>query len=103
MSPRAKKTPTSWRTVPLPRGWRTRIRPRILTRDPTCQLRTHCWGAPSVDVDHIGDPDDHSDRNLRGVCERCHDHRSGQQGAAASNANRPKRQRPTDGRHPGLA
>lgn len=102
MTPRKPTPPTAWRTAPLPRGWATRIRPRILRRDPTCTLRTHCWGAASTEVDHIGDPTDHSDENLRGVCKACHAHRTGQQGAAAANANRPRRLRPTDGRHPGL-
>ncbi|MDG4768842.1 hypothetical protein, partial [Solwaraspora sp. WMMD792] len=88
MDPRPRKTPSQWRTAPLPRGWRTRIVPRILRRDRTCTLRTHCRGAQSTEVDHIGDPEDHGDHNLRGVCSRCHAHRTGQQGAAASNAAR---------------
>jgi len=83
-----------WRTVPLPPGWDTVIRPRILKRDPTCMLRTHCWGARSTEVDH-GDlgPDVHSDDNLRGVCSRCHGHRTGRQGAAAMHAARHSRLR----------
>lgn len=96
-----KASPTEWRTTPLPKGWRARIRPRILKRDPTCKLRTHCYGAASVEVDHIGDNADHDDANLRGVCKECHAHRTGQQGAAASIAARPTRQRPAP-RHPGL-
>jgi len=89
-----------WRTVPLPKDW-PRIRARILRRDPTCTLRTHCWGAPSAEVDHIGDPADHSDANLRGVCARCHAHRTGRQGGHASAAKRGTRKRPVP-RHPGL-
>ncbi|GGK89311.1 hypothetical protein GCM10012284_24110 [Mangrovihabitans endophyticus] len=101
MPPARKHTP--WRTVPLPPDWASEVRPRILARDPRCRLRTHCWGARSVEVDH-GDlgPDDHSDANLRGVCARCHAHRTGQQGASAANERRPKRLRPRDGRHPGI-
>jgi len=102
MNPRPTKPPTAWRTAPLPRGWATRTRPRILRRDPTCTLRTHCTGADSTEVDHIGDPTDHGDDNLRGVCTRCHAHRTGQQGAAAANEAKPKRLRPADSRHPGL-
>ena len=94
-------SPTQWRTVPLPKGWSTRTVPRILRRDPQCTLRTHCQGARSVEVDHIGDPADHDDSNLRGVCKRCHAHRTGQQGAAAANARRPTRLRPPPP-HPGL-
>lgn len=91
----------AWRTSPLPPNWH-RIRARILTRDPHCKLRTHCWGAPSTEVDH-GDngPDDHSDANLRGVCTTCHGHRTGQQGATAAHAQRGTRNRPT-APHPGI-
>jgi len=94
-------TSREWRTVPLPPGWKTRIVPRILRRDPRCRLRTHCWGAKSTEVDHIDDPADHSDANLRGVCSRCHAHRTGQQGAAAMHARRPRRER-RPAPHPGL-
>src|SRR6478609_1100104 len=66
-----------WRTVPLPPEWDRVIRPRILKRDPSCKIRTHCWGAASTEVDHIGDPSDHGDDNLRGTCERCHSDRTG--------------------------
>src|SRR5690349_3683691 len=92
-----------WRTVPLPPDWDRVIRPRILARDKTCRLKINCWGAPSTEVDH-GDngPDDHSDGNLRGVCTSCHARRTGQQGAAAANAARPKAKRARDTRHPGL-
>jgi len=92
-TPRRRGT-REWRTVPLPPGWDAVIRPRILHRDPTCMLRTHCWGAKSTEVDHIDDPADHSDDNLRGVCTRCHAHRTGQQGAAATHAKRSRRLRP---------
>jgi hypothetical protein len=91
----------SWRTTPLPPGWQTTIRPRILRRDTTCQLRTHCWGAPSTEVDHIDDNDNHDDDNLRGVCTQCHAHRTGQQGAEAAHAKRPTKTRPRP-RHPGI-
>jgi 5-methylcytosine-specific restriction protein A len=91
----------AWRTTPLPPNWQSDIRPRILTRDPRCQLRTHCWSAPSTEVDHIGDPNDHTDNNLRGVCTTCHGHRTGQQGNAAMQAKRPTARR-TPPRHPGI-
>ena len=101
MAPRNTTPRTEWRTSPLPKGW-AKIRLRILRRDPHCTLRTHCWGSASNEVDHIADPSDHSDANLRGVCSTCHAHRTGQQGAAAANANRPSRLRPAP-QHPGLA
>src|SRR6187402_2263766 len=92
-TPRPRGT-REWRTVPLPADWDRVIRPRILKRDPTCKLRTHCWGAASTEVDH-GDAgaNVHDDSNLRGVCTKCHAHRTGQQGAAAMIANRHNRLR----------
>ena len=95
------KPPTAWRTTPLPADWPT-IRARILDRDPRCRIRTHCWGAPSVDVDHIDNPTDHSDDNLRGACETCHDARSATQGADAARNKRQAAARRTAKPHPGL-
>ncbi len=92
---------TAWRTTPLPHNWPT-IRARILERDPRCKIRTHCWGSPSVDVDHIGNPDNHDDNNLRGACEACHDARSAGQGADAAKAKRARAIGRTTPRHPGL-
>ena len=85
-----------WRVSPLPPGWYGEggIRERVLARDPTCQLMTHCKGAPSEQVDHKGSADDHRLHMLRGVCVPCHRHRTGEQGAAASHAARPRRARP---------
>ena len=62
--------------------WR-KLRERILARDPVCVL---CWRAPSTQCDHIvpkskGGTD--SDANLRGICRRCHDSKSGLEGQAA--------------------
>lgn len=94
---------SSTRTTELPPGWRTRICPRILARDPTCALRLPGCTVVSTEVDHIGDKHDHSDENLRGLCSPCHTQVTQQQAAkarAASRARKP-RQRPTQ-RHPGL-
>ena len=93
----------TWRTVALPPGWYGRggVREQVLLRDPVCMLRTHCRGAPSEQVDHMGAADDHRLHMLRGVCIPCHAHRTGQQGATASNAMRHRRARPVP-RHPGL-
>jgi 5-methylcytosine-specific restriction protein A len=63
--------------------WRT-LRARILERDPVC---TVCEAAPSTQVDHRIPKHrggDDSDGNLRGVCRRCHDRKTGQEGQAAS-------------------
>lgn len=92
--------PTSRRSAPLPRNW-NRVRARILRRDPDCTLRINCCGAPSTEVDHIGAPGDHGDENLRGVCRSCHATRTGQQGAAVTNAKRLSRKRPPEP-HPGI-
>ena len=89
----------SRRTSPLPPNWRS-IRAAILKRDPTCRLRTHCDGAPSTEVDHIGHPDDHTPGSLRGVCRRCHASRTGKQ-AASARSTKYDRRRPVE-RHPGL-
>ena len=86
------------RRSPLPKDWNRRIRPRILRRDPTCQIAypdicTHA----STEVDHIGADDDHTDGNLRGVCHDCHKRRTGQQARSVQ----PNRKRPPE-QHPGL-
>jgi len=67
--------------------WRTRIRPRILRRDPICRCSmADCpvhrgWDGctrPSTDVDHIvpkpngGD----DDANLQGLCHECHSYKT---------------------------
>lgn len=95
----------SARTVPLPKGW-AKIRARILKRDgyacvePISVDGTLC-GRPATDVDHIGDPADHSDRNLRALCAGHHKVRSSRQGGLAAATRRPPRHRPPE-RHPGL-
>lgn len=96
--------PRSARTVPLPPDWPD-IRARILARDGhACTWRDHYQrrcGAPATDVDHIGDPADHSDTNLRALCSTHHKRRSASQGGKAAAAKRRPRRRPT-GPHPGL-
>jgi 5-methylcytosine-specific restriction enzyme A len=73
----------------LPHDWPKR-RARILRRDPIC-LR--CHSAPSTDADHIGDPLDHSEANLQGLCHPCH--------VLVTIDRRPTRRRP-DEPHPGM-
>jgi 5-methylcytosine-specific restriction protein A len=70
----------SARRATLPVNWAA-VRRRILRRDPTCRL---CFRRSSAEVDHIADPHDHSDGNLRGACAPCHATRSALQGAQAS-------------------
>jgi 5-methylcytosine-specific restriction endonuclease McrA len=93
----------SARTVRLPKGW-AKIRARILKRDGhACTWDTpsgRCMG-PATDVDHIGDPNDHSDTNLRSLCRQHHRTRSSQQGGLAAAAKRIPRRRPPE-KHPGL-
>jgi hypothetical protein len=80
----------SWRTAPLPRNW-PNIRGKVLKRDPYCQ-----WGllpddgAPylscaerSIQVDHMGGPDDHRPEMLRGICVVHHQERTARQGVVA--------------------
>lgn len=94
----------SARTTPLPRNWPA-IRRRILKRDGyTCTNLNHLGqrcGQPATDVDHIGDPTDHSDANLRSLCTACHKRRSSSQGGKAAAAKRIPRKRPAE-KHPGL-
>jgi 5-methylcytosine-specific restriction protein A len=82
----------STRRATLPHDWPAIVR-RILRRDPSCQLAypdswhtahgpTTCAGR-STEVDHIGNPGDHTPGNLRGVCSPCHRRRTQAQSAAA--------------------
>jgi hypothetical protein len=88
----------------LPTNWYTEIRPAVLERDGyrcTAPLRdeTRC-PEPGTDVDHIGDPNDHSLPNLRLLCSWHHDRKSSAQGNAARLRPPPLR-RPAE-KHPGL-
>lgn len=58
----------STRKQRLPRDW-TRRRALVLKRDPTCRV---CDAEPSAEVDHVDRGDDHSLKNLQGICEDCH-------------------------------
>lgn len=80
------------RRATLPPDWPA-IAARTLRRDRTCQLAypgtwhtrhgpTRCAGRSS-EVDHIGDPSDHTPGNLRGVCAPCHRRRTQAQSASA--------------------
>jgi 5-methylcytosine-specific restriction enzyme A len=100
---------SSWRSVPLPPGWR-RISQDVIKRDLVCQ-----WGSIPEDgaewgscneicreADHIGDASNHSMGNLRGLCKFHHAKRTASQGVAGRariRSSRP-RARPVE-RHPG--
>ena len=85
------------RRASLPPDWR-KIRARILRRDPLCRLAYDdiCEGR-SVEVDHIGEADDHRLHMLRGVCTPCHKRRTQQQ-AQEARPSRARLQEPHPGR-----
>jgi 5-methylcytosine-specific restriction protein A len=89
----------SRRAADLPKDWKKR-HDYILARDPICMLRTHCHGALSEEVDHIGQRTDHRLHMLRGACTPCHTHRTQAQAQAARGAG-PTRRRPVE-QHPGI-
>ena len=95
--------PNSWRTTPRPRGWK-KIRARIFKRDGyQCTWIENGVRCPAAgtDCDHIDDPEDHSDANLRTLCGPHHRRRTGVQANQARWVQRKPRERPAE-RHPGL-
>lgn len=99
---------TSNRAEELPPGWRTIIRPRILARDGwQCvairgDTETRCV-AEATDVDHIGDPMDHTDDNLQSLCDWHHKRKTNGADRRARDATswRQSARHPTEA-HPGL-
>lgn len=80
----------------LPRNWK-HIRERVIARDGRfCVL----CGQPGNHVDHIEPGDDHSLSNLRVLCVRCHDIKSGSEGGTAKARNWRKNARFDKGDHP---
>lgn len=98
----------SRRTVPLPAGWYSRIRPRILKRDGRlCQWPTAVGicGRRATHVDHrtpahLGGTDD--DDNLWSLCAAHHAHKTAHEAASEAARIRAKRYRPPEP-HPGMA
>ena len=96
----------STRRERLPANWAV-IRKRILRRDSDRCTHRHeglrC-DEPATEVDHIRPGDDHSDTNLRSLCEWHHQKKSSSEGGAARaavyrrNNNKFRRSEP----HPGL-
>ncbi len=92
LAPCPDHTPPPWqgsnRRAELPSDWTSTTR-RVLADQPVCTLAyPGTWstrrglarcGVRSTEVDHIGDPQDHSRDNLRGVCSACHRRRTQQQ------------------------
>lgn len=110
----SRRAGASWRRSPLPRGWE-RIRAQVLARDGyRCTFvgsdGVRCPSSKSnpiggrLEVDHVGDRDDHSLANLRTLCAYCHAQRTAQQAAEARRqagvGYRPRARQPE--RHPGL-
>jgi 5-methylcytosine-specific restriction protein A len=96
----------SWTTSPrrsqLPADWPA-IRRRILQRDShrcTWIDNNRRCPEPATDVDHIGNPSDHTDNNLRSLCGWHHRRRTAMQGVAARQ--QPITQRRPSERHPGI-
>lgn len=75
----------------LPPDW-AKLRQRILRRDGHRCTHTDNYGArcsdPATDVDHITPGNDHSESNLRSLCDFHHKKKSGAEGARAAAANR---------------
>jgi hypothetical protein len=71
-----------WRSTPLPPDWPAIVK-RIKARDPLCVM---CLAigrqTPTTDIDHIGDPSDHRDEMLRGLCAWHHGKRTSKQANA---------------------
>lgn len=91
----------------LPADWE-RIRRRIHRRDGSqCQVRLSTGAfclSPATDVDHIRRGDDHSEDNLRCICDYHHKAKSSSEGGRAYQAkiNRSKAKFRRPEQHPGL-
>lgn len=109
-----KKDPTSWRTTPRPRGWKTTLVPKIKARDQgqctwiesepdgghwTMKGHPDQCPNPGRDVDHIGPPDNHHIDNLRLLCAQHHKVRSAKQAVEARTPRPPRTRTPAP--HPG--
>lgn len=96
----------------LPPNWSALVK-QVLASQPGCQIayagrwagRTgmmQCGGA-ATEVDHIGDPGDHTPGNLRGVCTPCHRRRTEQQAKDAAKVQQSKSVHPAaHATHPAL-
>jgi 5-methylcytosine-specific restriction protein A len=93
------------RRTSLPATWGS-IRAAVLERDGRqCTYyydgSVRCIVTTHLEVDHIGDRDDHSMVNLRTLCHEHHKERTQRQ-AQEARARLPRRERPKDTKHPGM-
>lgn len=111
-----KPDPTSWRTAPRPKGWKSQIIPEIKRRDGgrctwivglenggswTMWADVRRCPNRGTDVDHMGEPHDHRIEMLRLLCEPHHDTDSSRRANAAKRL-KAQQSRRTPPRHPGL-
>ena len=82
----------------LPLGWERRRQQALRDCGHMCQS-PGCVDSAS-EVDHIIPGDDHSRRNLQGLCDYHHKLKSSSEGHAAKRRMRELKRRPV-GRHPG--
>jgi hypothetical protein len=78
----------SARRAQLPSGW-ARIRRRVLERDGyrcTWLVEWQRCSKAATDVDHVRDPHDHRESNLRSLCAYHHARKSAAEGVAARRA-----------------
>lgn len=82
-------TSATQRRTELPADWYSTIRPAVIARDSgRCRWIEGGQRCPErgTDVDHVGDPHDHSLTNLRLLCADHHRRRTSAQGHAAKRA-----------------
>ncbi len=95
---------TSDRKGRLPDDWETVVRPAVLRRcggrcEKLLKSGARC-PRPATDVDHKVPGDDHSMRNLQGLCGHHHAQKSAREGNQARRQASGKKKRPTES-HPG--
>lgn len=94
---------TSSRRDRLPEDWDQRRRAVLARCGGRCEAYVRGGGRcphRATDVDHKRPGDDHSMRNLQGLCSTHHGIKSSREGAAARRALRALRRRPPED-HPG--
>lgn len=97
---------SSSRRADLPANWEA-IRRQVLARDggrcvKSMRDGTRCPTREGLEVDHIGDPQDHDEANLQTLCRWHHRQKTqAESGAARRRRPRERRARPAES-HPGL-
>lgn len=91
---------SSTRSTDLPDDWEE-LRSLVLQEAGwICQIGLPDCLTEANEVDHIRRGNDHSRRNLRAACRRCHGKKSSAEGHARKREMRALRKRPPE-RHPG--